>query len=59
MVDYELDSLYVDGVDGVKVKVFTTSLDSPGRSELMGMFVCLLCFFFFVNVMYFCLDDGI
>ena len=24
------------GVDGVKVKIFSTSMDTPGRSELMG-----------------------
>ena len=41
MADHELTSLYNDGVDGMKVKVFTSSMDSPGRSELMGMFTCL------------------
>ena len=29
------------GVDGVKIKVFSTSLDSPGRSELMGRWLCM------------------
>ena len=33
---YELDELYEVGIDGVKVKVFNTSMDTPGRSELMG-----------------------
>ena len=27
----------VSGVNGVKVKVFSTSMDTPGRSELLGM----------------------
>ena len=26
------------GVQGVKVVVFTTSMDTPGRAELMGLF---------------------
>ena len=25
------------GIDGVKIKIFSTSMDTPGRSELMGM----------------------
>ena len=27
------------GVDGVKVKVFTTSMDTKGREELLGVLV--------------------
>lgn len=27
----------MSGVENVKVKVFSTSMDTPGRSELMGM----------------------
>ena len=33
---YELNDLFRTGVDGVKVKVFSTSMDTPGRSELLG-----------------------
>ena len=33
---YELKELYDVGVDGVKVKIFGTSMDTPGRSELLG-----------------------
>lgn len=29
--------LLTTGVDGVQIKVFSTSMDTPGRSELMGM----------------------
>ena len=28
------------GVDGVKVKIFATSMDTPGRAELLGMQAC-------------------
>ena len=28
--------LYVTGVDGVKAKVFGTSMDTKGREELLG-----------------------
>ena len=34
---YELNDLANIGVDGVKVKVFGTSMDSPGRAEMVGM----------------------
>lgn len=33
---YELDDLFYSGVDGIKVKVFSTSMDTPGRAELLG-----------------------
>ena len=41
---YELDDLFINGVEGVKIKIFTTTMDTPGRSELMGLLsgVCLL-----------------
>ena len=32
----ELQDLWDNGIDGIKVKVFSTSMDTPGRSELMG-----------------------
>ena len=34
---YELNDLYHKGVAGIKVKVFTTTLDTPGRHEFLGM----------------------
>ena len=33
----EMTDLYVNGVDGVKVIVFGTTLDTPGRRELLNM----------------------
>ena len=33
---YELNDLFNTGVNGVKVKVFSTTMDTPGRSELLG-----------------------
>jgi len=33
---YELTDLAREGVDGVKVKVFSTSMDTKGREELLG-----------------------
>lgn len=30
-------STHITGVAGIKVKVFTTTLDTPGRHELLGM----------------------
>lgn len=36
MATYELNDLFVTGVSGVKVKIFSTSMDTPGRAELMG-----------------------
>lgn len=38
---YELNDLFTTGIDGVRVKIFSTSMDTPGRSELMGMESCL------------------
>ena len=37
---YELNELYTRGVDGVKVKVYSSSLDTPGRAEMLGMQAC-------------------
>ena len=34
--EFELNELATKGVDGIKVKVFTTSLDTKGREELLG-----------------------
>ena len=33
---FELNSLYHTGVSGIKVKIFSLSLDTPGRHELLG-----------------------
>lgn len=40
-VDYELNKLYHEGIDGVRVKIFTSSLDIKGKEEMSGMFVVL------------------
>jgi len=32
--------LFHVGIDGVKVKVFASSMDTPGRAELLGMKAC-------------------
>ena len=37
---YELNELYKDGIDGIKVKVYSSSLDTPGRAEMLGMKAC-------------------
>ena len=34
--EYELNDLDKTGVGGVQVKIFTSSMDTPGRSELLG-----------------------
>lgn len=34
---YELNELATTGIDGVKIKVFTTSMDTKGREELLGL----------------------
>ena len=33
---FELNDLFHNGIDGIKVKVFSTSMDTPGRAELLG-----------------------
>jgi len=48
MADYELRDLFINGVEGVRVKVFSTSMDTPGRAELMGEHFC--CFYFVVTM---------
>lgn len=35
--DFEIKNLHFRGVDGVRVVVYATSLDAPGRAELLGM----------------------
>ena len=34
---YELNDLFINGVEGVKVKIFSSSMDTPGRAELLNM----------------------
>ena len=36
MAKFELNELFHRGVSGVRVKIFCTSMDTPGRAELMG-----------------------
>lgn len=36
MAKYDLEKLWDQGVSGVKVKVFGTSMDTPGRADLLG-----------------------
>lgn len=38
--DYELNRLNSEGIGGVKIKVFGTSMDTKGREELLGMQAC-------------------
>ena len=33
---FELDELFYKGINGVKVKVYSSSMDTPGRAELLG-----------------------
>lgn len=42
---YELQDLSVNGVEGVRVKIFSASMDTPGRAELMGK-QCLFYYYF-------------
>jgi hypothetical protein len=41
---YEMNDLYEHGVDGVLVKMYGTSLDAPGRRELLEMTSCTSLF---------------
>ena len=49
MATFEMNDLHRRGVDGVRVLIYGTSLDSPGRSEMLGMqlvssfYPCPLC----------------
>ena len=36
-MSYEMNDMHDNGVSGVRVKVFGTSMDTPGRAELIGM----------------------
>ena len=37
-IDYELKELHDEGVDGVRVKVFTAPMDTKGKEEMAGIF---------------------
>ena len=37
---YELNRLSSEGINGIKVKIFGTSMDTKGREELLGMQAC-------------------
>lgn len=39
---YELNELYATGIDGVRVKVFGSSLDTKGREEMTGIFLVIM-----------------
>lgn len=43
MATYELNDLFYKGVEGVFVKIFSSSMDTPGRAELMGKFSLPAC----------------
>ena len=53
---FELNELYHNGVSGVKVKVFSSSLDTPGRAEFLGslllQFFVLFCDFITTFLIY-------
>ena len=38
--EYELNDMFHHGIHGVKIKIFATSMDTPGRAELLGMESC-------------------
>ena len=39
---FELNDMYHHGVAGVKVKMFSSSMDTPGRAELQGRHIHLI-----------------
>ena len=42
--DFEITDLFHNGVDEVKIRIFGTSLDTPGRAEMLGVCVFFACF---------------
>ena len=38
--EYELNDMFYHGIAGAKIKIFATSMDTPGRAELLGMESC-------------------
>lgn len=64
---YELNDLFYNGIDGIKCKIFGTSLDSPGRAEMLGFqghmgytscCVCKHCFSPGIGTSKTCIFDG-
>ena len=51
--EFDLTFKKQSGVDGVKATVFSTSMDTPGRSELMGSCVMflLLCIYYITELL--------
>ena len=52
-IDYELKDLYTRGIHGVKVKIFTLSMDTKGREEISGKYlknVVLLIFIVLLSI---------
>ena len=47
MAKFELNELFHQGVEGIRVKIFCTSMDTPGRAELMGNYIFL---FYFISL---------
>ena len=43
VAEFELNELFHVGVEGIKVKVFSTSMDTKGREELLGMTCRSVC----------------
>ena len=41
---YEMNDLYQNGIDGVRVMMYGTSLDAPGRREMLEMQSCTAFF---------------
>ena len=39
--NYEIDDLHNKGIDGVKVKIFTITMDTKGREEVSGTWILL------------------
>ena len=53
MAKFELNELFHQGVAGIRVKIFCTSMDTPGRAELMGNYIFFIVFFFIVSIAFF------
>jgi len=51
---FELNELYTTGIDGIKIKVFATSMDTKGREELSGISFVFFLYFTFCILNYMC-----
>lgn len=45
---FELNEMFTTGIDGIKIKVFSTSMDTKGREELSGIFSVFYFFAFLI-----------